>query len=78
MLGLNLAIPLRHHWKYLYAFGLIPCLLLFLVMFFLPESQSYYINNGQDEDALEVLKKGLNDEDAEMELIKLKYERRFF
>lgn len=47
-------------------------------MFFLPESQYYLINNAQDEDALEVLKRGLSDEDAELELMKLKYERRFF
>lgn len=76
--GLNLAIPFRHHWKMLYEFGLIPALILAIFMMILPESQAYFINEGRDEDALEVLKRGLNDEDATLELQKLKYERRFF
>lgn len=78
VIGLNLGIPLRHHWKWLYGIGIIPTLFLIFIMFFLPESQYYLINNAQDEDALEVLKRGLSDEDAELELMKLKYERRFF
>jgi MFS family permease len=78
VIGLNLSLPLRHHWKWLYAIGIIPTLFLIFIMFFLPESQYHLINVGQDDDALEVLKRGLSDDDAELELMKLKYERRFF
>lgn len=78
ILGLNIAIPLRHQWKILYELGLIPVAVVAIFMIILPESQAYYINKGMDEEALECLKRGLNDEDAELELKKLKYERRFF
>jgi hypothetical protein len=47
-------------------------------MCFLPESQSYYINKGDNETALEVIKVGLGDQDAEFELARLKYEKQFF
>jgi MFS family permease len=73
--GLNLAIPYRHHWKALFEWGFIPVGLQILVMVFLPESQSYYINKGRMEDGLKVLKKGMDDDDAELELEKLKYEK---
>lgn len=36
--GLNLAVPFRHEWKILYEVGLIPCAVLALFMFILPES----------------------------------------
>lgn len=69
--GLNLAIPYRHHWKILYYFGLVPCVFLAIFMIFMPESQNYLISSGQDERALEVLKRGLDDKEAEFELKKL-------
>jgi len=47
-------------------------------MAFLPESQSYYVNNGKFEEASEVLKRGLPDDDAALELARLKYEKQFF
>lgn len=76
--GLNLAIPFRHHWKVLFEFGFIPIILQILVMVFLPESQSYYVNNERYEDAAEVLKRGLPDDDAALELARLRYEKQFF
>lgn len=77
ILGLNLAIPFRHHWKVLYQFGLIPVIALAVFTLILPESQAYLLNNNDDEAALAVIKRGLDDEDAEWELKKLKYEARF-
>lgn len=47
-------------------------------MVFLPESQSYYVNKGEFEKASEVLKRGLPDDDATLELARLKYEKQFF
>jgi hypothetical protein len=47
-------------------------------MCFLPESQSYYVNNDNYDDAAEVLKRGLPDDDAALELARLKYEKQFF
>jgi hypothetical protein len=44
-------------------------------MIFLPESQAFYINKGDEEECLNVLKKNLSDEDASLELAKLKYEK---
>jgi hypothetical protein len=41
----------------------------------LPESQSYYVNNERYEEAAEVLKRGLPDDDAALELARLKYEK---
>lgn len=76
--GLNLAIPFQHHWKAIYEFGLIPCALLIVIQACMPESQFYYINQGRDDDALEVLKIGLSEEDAQYEIKKLRYEKRFF
>ena len=55
--GLDLAIPYRHHWKLLFKFGLIPVAAQFLFTCFMPESHQYYINNGDDAAALEILKK---------------------
>jgi MFS family permease len=76
--GLNLAIPYRHHWKILFEYGFVPIGLQILLMCFLPESQSYYINKNSEEEALEVLKKGLDDKDAKFELARLRYEKQFF
>lgn len=47
-------------------------------MCFLPESQSYLVNNERYDEALEVLKVGLPDDDAALELARLKYEKQFF
>jgi len=47
-------------------------------MCFLPESQSYYVNKENYDDAAEVLKRGLPDDDAALELARLKYEKQFF
>jgi len=47
-------------------------------MCFLPESQSYYINKDNDEDARKVLLKGMDENDAALELAKLRYEKQFF
>lgn len=62
--GLNLSVPFQHHWKVVYEFGLIPCALLILVQSLMPESQLFFINQGRDDEALEVLKIGLSEEDA--------------
>lgn len=78
ILGLNIAVIFRHMWKVLYEIGLIPVVLVALFQMILPESHRYHINNGDDDKALEVLKRGLPDEEAELELKKLKYERKFF
>lgn len=48
------------------------------MMCFLPESPSYLVNNERDEEALKVLKVGLPDYDATLELARLKYEKQFF
>lgn len=44
----------------------------------LPESQVYYINNNKDDEAKKVLLKGLSEEDAEFEMHRLRYQRKFF
>lgn len=76
--GLNLAIPFRHHWKILFEVGCAPAAIQLIIVFFLPESQNYYINNGNDAEALKVIKLGMSDVDAERELRKLKFERKFY
>ena len=76
--GLDLAIPFRHHWKLLFKLGLIPVVAQVLFTCFMPESHMYYINNGNDEEALKVLKNSMDEGDAEKELSILKYERQFF
>ena len=47
-------------------------------MICLPESQIYYINKGNDEEAKKVLMRGLDEADAGFEMERLKYQRRFF
>ena len=49
--GLNLAIPFRHQWKILFEVGCAPAIVQLIIVIFLPESQNYYINNGEDEKA---------------------------
>lgn len=73
--GLNLCIPFGHYWKILFAIGFIPLLLNLICLAILPESAMYYIFIQEDENALEVLKKCLKDEDAEKYLKKLKYDK---
>jgi len=64
LLGLNLCIPLAHHWKILFALGFIPLVMNFIALLLLPESPMYYIFIKKDGKALEVLKKCLKEEDA--------------
>jgi len=47
-------------------------------MILLPESQAYYMNKGLEDDARDVLLKGMNDQDALLSLSILKYEKQFF
>jgi len=44
-------------------------------MCFLPESQAYYVNNDSYDDATDVLRRGMPDDDAALELARLKYEK---
>ena len=78
LIGLDLAIPYRHRWKILFKYALIPLGAQFIFTLFMPESHHYYINKGDDTEALVILKYQMKDEDAEKELEVLKYQRQFF
>ena len=75
--GLNLCIPIGHHWKILFALGFVPLILNFISLLLLPESPMYYIFIKDDKRALEVLKQCLKEKDAKKYLKKLKYEKYF-
>lgn len=64
LVGLNLCIPFRHHWKWLYIGGFIPIGLLILFWIFMSESPVYLLVNERDDEVLEALKKGLDEKDA--------------
>lgn len=64
--GLNLSIPFRHDWKFLYEIGLIEAAVLAVFIFLLPESQVFFMNNDQDDEAKKVVLRGVeNPEDAD-------------
>lgn len=77
--GLNLSIPFRHDWKFLYEIGLIECAVLAVFIFMLPESQVFFMNNDQDDEAKKVVLRGVEKpEDADWYMRQLKLERRFY
>lgn len=78
ILGLNLCIPFRHHWRWLYIGGIVPVVLLAIFTFFMAESPTYLIVEEKDDECLEAIKWGLDDESAEIMFEKMKYERRFY
>ena len=59
-------------WRIMFAVGLIPALLLFVGMFFLPESPRWLIKHGYDEKARDILShiRGTNQVDSELSCIK--------
>ena len=69
--GLNLCIPIGHHWKILFALGFVPLILNFISLLLLPESPMYYIFIKDDKRALEVLKQCLKEKDAKKYLKKM-------
>ena len=59
-------------WRYMFAVGLIPALLLFVGMFFLPESPRWLIKHGYDDKARDILTRirGTDEVDKEVSDIK--------
>lgn len=53
--GLEFATVMRHHWKKLYLWGLIPIAGAIGAILFMPESHMFYVAQDKDEEAIAIL-----------------------
>jgi len=51
------------NWRWMFATGVLPSVILFFMLFFVPETPRFLVKNNQAEKALEILKK-INDDDV--------------